>query len=626
MGLTGEAISLEELAQHELFRGGSSFRARLRRCFQGPVGDDGTPREIRAAVRRVFEPDQVICEAGSYGSTAFYLLEGTARAVLPERATRRSIPGRSRSGTRWLRDVFTRRTADARIEAAATDPIEIGEVTAHASLPPERPEIVIPIETGDLFGVDTCINFYPRERTVIATSRCVVVEMLRSVVDAIRSGGAASDPTSRTYQEQAVANLLSTSSFGRHLDDDAFEELAASSVLLVPGTEEFAGPEIYDEGSDADCVYFVRSGHVRLSRRIDDREVTFAYVGRGSSFGWEAVFPHDEAPLELECRSHPEVFSPVVLASDVTFGRKADCQVVFPREVSTIGRRHCRIEVRDGEAFLVRWESQSPTFLNDHPVDEAIIMPGDEIRIGPYKFEVRSSTMDLTESGPPRRRARADGLDNFEVVRVPASVLRAQAVRNDRLQAHLEAIARSGVAAGERRTQPPPAALEPLVESGLYNAQNVFLIDLDRCTRCDECVRACADAHDGIARFTRDGPRLGRHLVVMACRSCTDPKCMIGCPVGSIRREDSLQIRIEDWCIGCQSCARQCPYGNINMVDLGTSGSSAAAPVDTGSSMLRATVCDLCAGWQTPNCVYACPHDAAIRVQPVEFLSAGGRT
>ena len=94
---------------------------------------------------------------------------------------------------------------------------------------------------------------------------------------------------------------------------------------------------------------------------------------------------------------------------------------------------------------------------------------------------------------------------------------------------------------------------------------------------------------------------------------------MVGCPVGSIRREDSLEIRIEDWCIGCERCANQCPFGNINMVEK-------PAPAEEEASVaLQATVCDLCAGYDTPNCVYACPHDAAIRVNPSEFLSGTER-
>ena len=35
-----------------------------------------------------------------------------------------------------------------------------------------------------------------------------------------------------------------------------------------------------------------------------------------------------------------------------------------------------------------------------------------------------------------------------------------------------------------------------------------MLIDLDRCTRCDECVRACANTHDdGHSRLFLVGPR-----------------------------------------------------------------------------------------------------------------------
>ena len=113
--------------------------------------------------------------------------------------------------------------------------------------------------------------------------------------------------------------------------------------------------------------------------------------------------------------------------------------------------------------------------------------------------------------------------------------------------------------------------LDPRAEDlGLIEGQRLMLIDLDRCTRCDECVRACVDTHaDGRSRLFLDGPRFHQYLVPMTCRSCLDPVCMIGCPVGSIHRGDNGQIRIENWCIGCGHCAEQCPYGSIQMHDIG---------------------------------------------------------
>ena len=105
---------------------------------------------------------------------------------------------------------------------------------------------------------------------------------------------------------------------------------------------------------------------------------------------------------------------------------------------------------------------------------------------------------------------------------------------------------------------------------GLAQGQNLLLIDLDACTRCGDCVEACIDSHDdGYSRLFLDGPQFDRFLVPAACRQCFNPSCMIGCPVGSIQRGDDGQIVIEDWCIGCSLCERQCPYDSIQMHDVG---------------------------------------------------------
>jgi Fe-S-cluster-containing hydrogenase component 2 len=146
-------------------------------------------------------------------------------------------------------------------------------------------------------------------------------------------------------------------------------------------------------------------------------------------------------------------------------------------------------------------------------------------------------------------------------------------------------------------------------------AQSLLILDLEKCTRCDDCVRACADAHDGVTRLIREGLRFDKYLVATSCRQCRDPLCMIGCPVGSIRRRNSLEVIIEDWCIGCGLCAKNCPYGNINMHAFN------AAP-GRANVIHKATSCDLCTDHAEPSCVYACPHDAAHRVEPNTFFGS----
>src|SRR5207247_1683096 len=145
------------------------------------------------------------------------------------------------------------------------------------------------------------------------------------------------------------------------------------------------------------------------------------------------------------------------------------------------------------------------------------------------------------------RVATCTALDSVDLVRITAEDFRLMLASFPRVREQLQQVAEARLKAAEVRSIPTGLNLDEFLNQGLFEAQNLLLIDLDRCTRCDLCVRACADAHDGVTRLVRDGLRFDKYLVATSCRSCRDPLCMIGCPVGSIRRRDSLEILIEDW-------------------------------------------------------------------------------
>jgi Fe-S-cluster-containing dehydrogenase component/CRP-like cAMP-binding protein len=158
--------------------------------------------------------------------------------------------------------------------------------------------------------------------------------------------------------------------------------------------------------------------------------------------------------------------------------------------------------------------------------------------------------------------------------------------------------------------------LEFLTENRFFNGTATMAIDLDRCTRCDDCVRACASTHDNNPRFLRHGPASGRLMIANACMHCADPVCMIGCPTGAIHRESFAgQVVINPvTCIGCKACYTNCPYDAIRMVDIRDETGVLMVDQDL-RPIIKATKCDLCvenAGG--PACQRACPHGALARL------------
>jgi CRP-like cAMP-binding protein/Fe-S-cluster-containing hydrogenase component 2 len=202
-------------------------------------------------------------------------------------------------------------------------------------------------------------------------------------------------------------------------------------------------------------------------------------------------------------------------------------------------------------------------------------------------------------------------LEHVEVVKLPRERVQQVLARAPEVEARLWRTLTARLKQ-VRQSAKDPVKAQPLqfaMDSGLIHGDSVLLINLETCTRCDECVRACADVHDGTPRFIREGTKFRNFSVPTACYHCSDPVCMIGCPTGAITRPlGTLEVTIDKaTCIGCGNCVRRCPWGNIHQM--------AYDSPTVGEKINLAMKCDLCVGRDAgPACVQMCPHGAAVRV------------
>jgi Fe-S-cluster-containing dehydrogenase component/CRP-like cAMP-binding protein len=218
----------------------------------------------------------------------------------------------------------------------------------------------------------------------------------------------------------------------------------------------------------------------------------------------------------------------------------------------------------------------------------------------------------------------AASVAHSELVRIARADLLDVIAQNPALEARLwgTASARIKEIGATRNDLQRSDLIDFTLQKGMAQANSVLVIDLERCTRCDDCVRACASTHGGVPRFVREGERYDTFLVARSCYHCQDPVCLVGCPTGAIRRANVGEVVAIDpsLCIGCSACQQNCPYDSIVMQPLDTVwGPDAVPKYLRGQQRVVATKCDLCyTSPQGPACVSSCPQGCATRVSSFE--------
>ena len=426
----------------------------------------------------------------------------------------------------------------------------------------------------------------------------------------------------------------------QELDDEFLNELSTDITLA----KWHAGAIVFQEGTYLDVAFYVLEGEVDLELNSNER----IKVQRGDFFG--------------------EIGAMVGWAQTVTARTAAPTTLLQIRVAGLrkLRRKARKLKQRLDDVYRTRTlkhhltstpllQACSPSVINQlaervdfvsHGPDEIVVKEGDPVehlimvRAGSLKLTQRVGYGDVTVSYVRKGgtlgesellvddlgvwQSTATSVGHCELVRIPKDDLLQLTHTMPELQKQLWAGAMDRIKdIGSRRNNLERAdLLDFTLAKGLTQANSFLALDLEKCVRCDDCVRGCATTHGGTPRFVREGEVYEGYLIVRSCYHCQDPLCLVGCPTGAIKRinvGDTVEID-PSICIGCGACAENCAYDSIVMNDLGVTWGADAVPKRLrGTPKVVASKCDLChSAPEGPACVSSCPHGAAYRVSGAE--------
>jgi len=334
-------------------------------------------------------------------------------------------------------------------------------------------------------------------------------------------------------------------------------------------------------------------------------------------------------------------------------------------EFMAYGKHH--VLVREGKPidrlFLIRngWVRR----VRGVPIYKDITESPGPIVLVPEDFLGAGNCLGLEAlSGQATWQYSADLMARTEVLEIPLDDLRADRALCERVQQAFAdfSLADDDTSLQRRAETKTLAAAEKEIGTGIVDAVNLLVMDMDLCIRCGNCSLACHQVH-GQSRLLRrgihierprqnGGPATQHVLAPSVCMHCKDPECLTGCPTGAIFRDPRGQVDINTHtCIGCFDCATQCPYNAITMVPRER---SATMPLDLKAQIgnlfsfnvqkpppaaesddMVAIKCNLCestplnpSGASRPaySCEENCPTGALVRVNPQEYFGEIERT
>ena len=443
---------------------------------------------------------------------------------------------------------------------------------------------------------------------VLLTRQEVAEDTVRPIFDLTRTGTFALEPQSEEQEGQSLQTLTQTRMIP--VGDREITMLASMDFNLQRGTVAKLGPgELF--GEIGALSGWPQSATTRTAEDCELVQIRMpalrAMKRKSKALKQRLDALYSERSLTLQLQLAP-LFS--------------KCNAVYLEALRT---RVELVSLEPGEVLVTEGEAAEALYL----VRSGFLKLKQRFEEGEIVVTYLSKGMTLGEvelliDDVATWQTTAISVEYCELVKIPGAVVN-DLIRNyPEVEKMLWRSAADGIkrAGYSRRHSGRSEFIEIALESGLVQGNSILAIDLATCTRCDDCVRACEATHGGRARFVREGDRYGRLLLARSCYHCRDPVCLVGCPTGAIHRAGVGHVVAIDErvCIGCSTCARNCPYDAIVMHDTDEQWPDDMIPVGLrGRERVVASKCDLCFDTgHDPACVSNCPQGCAFRVSSLD--------
>ena len=500
---------------------------------------------------RRFRHADIVVRAGDYGDSAFLVISGSVRVVLPP-GLPDDMLGRVEAHRKGFLESLSQLWRNPRV----------AEVRSPTSYAPTRgigargkgvadtrvflQDVATVLDqhhtarrgAGEMFGEIAALGRTPRTATVFAESDAELLEIRwQGLRDIRRREDTFRHHVDRLYRERSLDLHLRETPLFRHLGAEDISTIADETLFESYGDFEWHAsykrsaersareqledePVVVREGDYPDDLLLIRLGFARVSLRVNNGEQTVRYLGSGGVFGFE----------------------------EIAHNWRSDEPVNMLYSLRSVG--HLNV-LRVPKAIIERYVlPRLPAHLMPPPVkppsagfaEQLAGQEAGQIETGFLEFLVENRYINGT----------ATMLINLDrCVRCDECVSACAATHNGnpRFNRH-----------GKRYDH--------------YMVANA-------CMHCMDPVCMIGCPTGAIHRST-----LGGEVVI----------------------NDAT-------CIGCETCANSCPYDNIRMVDIRNQSGEFILDQTTNSTIQKATKCDLCFDQLGgPACQRACPHDALRRV------------